>query len=469
MKVLVAGAGWAGLAAAVELTKSGHQVTVIEASRTVGGRARALEVQLPNGEKTTLDNGQHILIGAYSETLRLMREVGVNLQDVLMRLPLTLKFPATSSAEGATGDQLVLPDWKNPLIKGLDVAWGILQARGWSWADKLSLLRAAALWRLKGFECAAHTTVAQLCVRLTPPVMQMLIEPLCVSALNTPADRASGQVFLRILRDSLFAASTATEDFQCNSSNFLLPTTDLGQLFPEAAAAWLAKHGCEIRLGQRLTHITAHIKTRTDSLSKQEHSAHISCRGEPDFVQNFDQIVVATSPAEAARIARASGFDNWADIADALQYEAIATVYAHAPEANLPCPIMALKSSAPEGDAPAQFVFDRGQLTGKSEEHNGILAFVVSASQGDAETLGSKVIAQGRQQLNLPNLQALQTIIDKRATFACTPDLQRPAAQIAPGITACGDYIQGPYPSTLEGAVRSAYTSADGLPALTNQ
>ncbi|NJM42854.1 MAG: NAD(P)-binding protein [Brachymonas sp.] len=458
MKVLVAGAGWAGLAVAIKLTQSGHQVTLIEASRHLGGRARSLEVTLPNGQTSTLDNGQHILIGAYSETLRLMREVGVDLQDVLLRLPLTLRF--------LDGDALELPDWKNPPIKGLDVAWGIIQARGWSWSDKLSLLKAAAAWRIKGFECDAHSTVAQLCQGITPPVMQMLIEPLCVSALNTPSTSASGQVFLRILRDSLFAASTATEDFQSNSSNFLLPKTDLGQLFPEAAAAWLAKHGCEIRRGQRLTHITVNTTTSlsnsSHSLSKQEHSAHISCRVEPDLVQNFDQIVVATPPAEAARIARASGFNDWANTADALQYEAIATVYAYAPEAKLPCPIMALKSNEA---APAQFVFDRGQLTG----HLGILAFVVSASQGDAATLEQKVIAQGRQQLHLPNLQPIQTIIDKRATFACTPGLQRPTAQIAPGITACGDYIQGPYPSTLEGAVRSAYTSADGWPALTNQ
>ncbi len=432
MKVLVAGAGWAGLACAIDLVKAGHQVTVIEASRHLGGRARALEVTLPNGETATLDNGQHILIGAYSETLRLMREVGVNPQEVLHRIPLTLRFP--------DGDALVLPDWKSPPLKGLDVAWGVMKARGWNWADKLSLLRAAALWRLKGFECAAHESVATLCQGITQPVMQMLIEPLCVSALNTPADRASGQVFLRILKDSLFASTDGDTNFKCGSSNLLLPKTDLGSLFPQAAAAWLAQRGCEVRLGERLT--------RIDSLSNSEHSAHISCRGEADFIQNCDAIVIATPPTEAARIARASGHTAWADTADALQHEAIATVYAYAKDAKPPCPMMALKSNPSE---PAQFVFDRGALTGQT----GLLAFVVSASQGDAATIESQVITQGQKQLGLPSLQALQTIIDKRATFACTPGLQRPSPQIASHVFACGDYVQGPYPSTLEGAVRS--------------
>ncbi|MBS7806763.1 hydroxysqualene dehydroxylase HpnE [Variovorax sp. PCZ-1] len=457
MKVLVAGAGWAGLSAAIELTKSGHQVTLIEASRHLGGRARALDVKLPDGSTATLDNGQHILIGAYSETLRLMREVGINPQEVLLRIPLTLRFPDGQALGALSGATLQLPDWKNPLIKGLDVAWGVMRARGWSWADKLSLLRTAAAWRLKNFECEPHTTVASLCKRITQPVMQMLIEPLCVSALNTPADRASGQVFLRIMRDSLFAATN--EDM--GSSNLLLPKTDLGSLFPQAAAAWLAQRGCEVRLGERLTHITSTL----DSLSNTEHSAHITCRRSDDLstnlVENYDAIVLATPPVEAARIAKASGHTAWADTTDALHHEAIATVYAYAPDAKLPCPMMALKSSPAGGNEPAQFVFDRGALTGQT----GLLAFVVSASQGDAATIESQAIAQGQKQLGLPNLQALQTIMDKRATFACTPALQRPSSKIAANIIVCGDYVEGPYPSTLEGAIRSRNSATAVLQA----
>jgi hydroxysqualene dehydroxylase len=445
MKVLVAGAGWAGLACAIELTKSGHHATVLEASRAVGGRARSLNVTMPDGTEATLDNGQHILIGAYSETLRLMREVGVSPEKVLHRMPLTLRFPATSSAEGAKGDALQLPDWKKPLIKGIDVACGVMMAKGWSLFDKFSLLRTAASWRLGGFQCAPQTRVSELCKHVSPRVMQMLIEPLCVSALNTPANRASGQVFLRIMHDSLFASTDGDANFTCGTSNLLLPKADLATLFPEAATAWLAQRGCEVRLGHRLTQI--------DSLSNSEHSAHISCREEADMIEKYDAIVLATPPVEAARIAKLSGHAAWAQTADALQHEAITTVYAHAKDAKLPCPMMALRSSEAE---PAQFVFDRGALTG----HTGLLAFVVSASQGDAATIEHQVIQQGRKQLSLPNLQPLQTITDKRATFACTPGLQRPAPQISKGIIACGDYVDGPYPSTLEGAMRSGIAAA---------
>ena len=76
--------------------------------------------------------------------------------------------------------------------------------------------------------------------------------------------------------------------------------------------------------------------------------------------------------------------------------------------------------------------------------------------------LQAQVLAQAQAQLGL-RLQAIQTIVEKRATFACTPALLRPAQFIAPGLLACGDYVAGPYPATLEGAVRSGVAAVAAL------
>lgn len=425
-KVAVIGAGWAGMAAAIAHRQAGRQVTVFEAARTVGGRARAVPGVLPDGTAATLDNGQHILIGAYTESLRLMRLVGIDPATALLRLPLTLQFP--------DGQGLQLPDLPPPL----DALLGITRAKGWGWQDKIALLRTATAWQLRGFRCAPHTSVADLCAPLTPRLMAEFIDPLCVSALNTPAREASGQVFLRVLQDSLFSGR--------GGSNLLLPRTDLGALFPEAAVRWLVQQGGQVFTGQRIQRLVPLPSGRWQLAGVAQGA---------EEAESFDHITLACPSWEAARLieglastAGLAAAARWGATASALRFEAITTVYAHARGARLPLPMLALRNTA---EHPAQFVFDRGQLDGQQ----GLLAFVVSASDGDRALIEQQVLQQAAAQLGLPGLRPVQTVVEKRATFACTPGLQRPAMQVLPGLTACGDYVDGPYPATLEGAVLS--------------
>ena len=428
MKVAVVGAGWAGVAAAVAACQAGHAVTLFEATRHVGGRARALDLNLPDGTPVRVDNGQHILIGAYTETLRLMRLVGVAPETTLLRRPLALPF--------VDGSGLQTPAWAANWPAPLDAMAAIATARGWSWGERASLIRAALGWQARGFRCETRLSVAQLCHALAPRVVHELIEPLCVSALNTPASQASASVFLRVLKDALFGVR--------GGSNLLVPRVDLGALFPEAAAHWLAQRGATVHRGRRVQQLR-----HTDSGWAVDGTA-------------FDRVIWATASHHAAsalvesanhapeNIAHA--LTGWATTAAALHFECIATVYAWAPQARLPLPMLALRATP---HAPAQFVFDRGQLGGPS----GLLAFVVSASQGDGDAVQAAVLQQARTELAalpLPALQPVRTVIEKRATFACTPGLVRPPQVIAPGLLAVGDYVHGPYPATLEGAVRSA-------------
>ena len=455
LNIAIVGAGWAGLAAAVSAIERGHTATVFEASSAIGGRARALKASLPDGTPVLLDNGQHILIGAYTQTLQLMRQMGVAPDQALLNLPMTLQF--------ADGRGIRFPDWPTPL----DALGGILAARGWCWRDKWALLRAAVGWQLSGFACAPGLSVATLCQALPRRVNDELIEPLCVSALNTPAAQASASVFLRVLRDALLGVA--------GGSHLLLPRTDLGALLPDAAAAWITRHGGQIHLHQRIASLQQHAQ----GWRLRAHlSAPEAMPGDPPapmapsapagvaaLAMTFDAVLLATPALNSALALTqsaqhvpdsiASQLHQWAAQAGALQHEAIATVYAWADQARLAQPMLALRSGPGE---PAQFAFDRGQLHGPA----GLLAFVVSAAQGDRLVLQAQVLAQAQRQLGL-RLQPLQTIVERRATFACTPGLLRPPALIAPGLLACGDYVDGPYPATLEGAVLSAQVAVRAL------
>lgn len=436
LRVAVIGAGWAGLAAAVRACQLGHRVSLFEASRQLGGRARSLPLRLPDGRELLADNGQHILIGAYSSCLALMHLLGVP-AHALHRQPLRLQYPDGS------GLRLPAGRWPAPLA----AAWGMARARGWPWRERLALLARAARWRASGFDCPAQASVADLCAGLPARVLQDFIAPLCVSALNTPVDQASGQVFLRVLRDALLS--------QPGGADLLLPRQDLGALLPQPAGRWLTQRGAAVHLGQRI-----HALHPQGPRWRLEGAAH----GPTDF----DRVLIATAAPHASALLRAStapaaqapALDAWASLADGLRHTAISTVYAQAQPldaaARWPAPMLALRDGP---QAPAQFVFARDALHPASAP-TGLLAFVISASAGAATDLGAAVTAQAQQQLGL-RIQALRTVTEKRATFACTPGLQRPPARIAPGLLACGDYVQGPYPATLEGAVRSGRQAAD--------
>ncbi|MBS3996456.1 MAG: FAD-dependent oxidoreductase, partial [Hydrogenophaga sp.] len=335
-------------------------------------------------------------------------------------------------------------------------------ARGWRWGERWSLVRASLNWQRAGFACEPSLTVAALCASLPTRVMDELIEPLCVSALNLPARDASAQVFLRVMRDALFGQGHG----RWAASALLLPRTDLGSLLPTAAAGWLARQH-----GERV-----HLRAVTPVRQLRRENSGWALEGH-GWSEHFDRVVWATAarPAAqamdgAAQAAQAAGdaslsgaLHHWAECAGSLAFTAITTVYAWAPGVRLVAPLLALRADPDAHGAPAQFVFDRGQLFPGDPAAQGVLAFVISASVGERDELQALVLEQARRQLGLSGLQLIQTVVDKRATFACTPGLQRPPQAIAPGLLAAGDYVDGPYPATLEGAVRSGLAAAQAL------
>ena len=410
-KLAVIGGGWAGLAAAVEGVRRGHAVTLFEMAPQLGGRARGVDV-----DGLTLDNGQHILIGAYVETLALLRVLGVAESDAFVRTPLHFTGPDRSGLRLKAGAPM------------LAFGGAVLRQRGWRIGERVALLAAAAGWLASGFRCNSSWTVAELTRGLPPAIRTDLIDPLCVAALNTPAAQASASVFLRVLKDALFSGP--------GSADLLLPRVSLSALLPEPAQRWLAGAGAELRL-----------RHRVDSLAALGDAWSVDA-------ERFDHVVLATTPGEAARLTRAVAPD-WSRSAAVLRYEPIVTVYLRGDGVRLPEPMLALRADA---HAPAQFVFDRGQLGGPA----GLLAFVISGAQPwvdrGLETATQATLAQARAALgaevHVP-LSPVRAFTEKRATFRCTPGLQRPTMQIAPGLHAAGDHVAGPYPATLEGAVRS--------------
>jgi len=404
MSVAVVGGGYAGMAAAVTLCAHGAKVVVHESGPVLGGRARRVQTR---GE--TFDNGQHILVGAYTELLRLMREVGVP-SDALLRVPLELRY-----ADGFSLRALYLP-------APLGLASGLLLARGLPFGERIGAVRFISAMRRAAFRLAADECVNALLARHAQEgrIGHYLWRPLCVSALNTPPETASANAFLAVLRDSLAGGDGA--------SDLLLPKTDLSKLFPEPAADFVRANGGEVRLSAPVQDL--------ESL-RHEH----------------EHVIVAVGPHQLKALLPA----NATEFAQFFEYQPICTCYLqYGEKARLPFPMLGFAGGL------VQWAFDRGRLLGEK----GRLACVVSA-QGDHQQMQQDEIAQTCARelaafypaLGAP--QSSRVIFEKRATIACTPERPRVGVESGlPNVWLAGDYTDPEYPPTLEAAARSGVRAA---------
>ena len=419
VNVAIIGAGWAGMAAAVSLAQERIPVTLFEAARHLGGRARTVEI-----EGIELDNGQHMLIGAYRETLRLMRAVGADPDKLLLRAPLAIEYPGKF--------RLRAPRLPAPL----HLLAALLTARGLALGERIAAMRFIAAMRRKAYRIAADMPVSELLAlhRQTGAPARYLWEPLCVSALNTPAASASAQVFLNVLRDGLDGAREA--------SDFLIPRTDPGKLFPGPAAEFVRANGGEVRLGVPVRTVVK----AADGFALDDHPGR------------HTHAIVAVGPHQIDTL-----LDRFPVLAPTRQslaafaYEPIYTCYLQYPaEVSMPWAMTGFDGGT------IQWIFDRGRLNGAA----GLLAAVISA-RGRHQNVSQDVVASAiHRELaaflpGLPQPLWSRVIAEKRATFSCRPGVARPGNETAVGnLYLAGDYTAGDYPATLESAVRSGVLAA---------
>jgi squalene-associated FAD-dependent desaturase len=420
----IIGAGWSGLAAAIELTRAGHDVTLYESAKFAGGRARRVET-----EHGVFDNGQHLLIGAYSETLRLMETVSPGSSATgFLRLPLTLDYP--------DGVMLRAPRLPAPL----HLAAALLLAHGFSLAEKMAAINFIRTLQKTDFSPDGPDSVAEAIADQPEKARRFLWEPLCVAALNTPVRLASFKVFARVLRDSLMGNPS--------SSDFLIPRQDLTSLFPVPAMDWLKRHGGRIKLQHRI------------SALKSENSGWKTCRDTGEEAQH-DAIIIATSPIHASTLL--DSLPECLSIAFQLKeisYQPIVTVYAEFPDTlPLRTPLTGWTDPVP------LFIFDMQATHGRK----GMIAAVASAEGPHLDWNDDRWLIEIHTRLiqalgPLPVPKLIKRITEKRATFTCGPKLARPPHTTpCKGLYLAGDYVDGPYPATLEGAVRSGVQCAQLL------
>lgn len=454
-RVAVIGGGWAGLASAHALFRAGHQATVFETGPQLGGRARSLPAAITEREGFTLalENGQHLLLGAYHQIAQWLEERQLALDDHFLRTPLTWQ---------------VAPDHLLLRTPPLPAPWhgllALVRAQGWRWPTRFRVLNGLRQLKQRHWQCPADWSW-QHCLDVLgqdAPSRDTWWYPLCLAVANTDPAQTQAQGLLNVLR-TVFEGPAHYSDLW----------------FPKSSLSELADALLDPEVERRLRHTVRQVTALPRGFLVDE--------------ERYDALVLAAPPVISARFLAQLGL-----LADAgarwpeMPFHSITTCYLKlAAPYRLRHPMVGLLADPqhPAGScearaelAPAQagsnypawgqWVFDRGQIVGQTLEQ-AELAVVISQAHTmhgfDAEALAHACWQQLKHSLDpqLPALHKHFVITDKRATFALTPELERPPTHTAnPRVVLAGDWVAGPYPATLEGAARAGFEAARQLNAL---
>jgi squalene-associated FAD-dependent desaturase len=429
--IAIIGGGCAGLSTAATLVDRGYQVTLFEAGAQLGGRARAVAIET-NGRLNILDNGQHILLGAYTETLALLKKAGVNEQQAFLRLPLQIIM------QSSTGKLAFKFKSAKFLPAPLNLLFGMLFCSGISFSERIHAIKFMRQLQATQYRISVDKPLILFLTnnQQSKRLIQYLWEPLCLAALNTPLDKASSQIFLNVLRD--------TFSNKKSHSDFLLPRLDLSQILCDPLASYIQTKGGTIKLNQRVLSVTQEengfiVKTRNGQTA-------------------FTHVVIAASPVSVAKLLdQLPKLSSIAKQTENYQYQPIYTIYLQYPtHTQLPAAIYGMSGTT------SQWVFDRGILCNQKN----LISVIVSAEGKHQKLTQDELAFEVEKELNLafPFLKKPlwhKVIAEKRATFSCIPKLERPTNRSAmPNLYFAGDYTYPDYPATIEGAVRSGIQCA---------
>lgn len=435
-RVVVIGGGVAGIASAVALAGEGHSVTLLEAKAGLGGRATSFK-HTPTG--TTLDNGQHAVMGCYDEFLKLCDTLGVR-----------GKFESTGALDvkyrSAGGRESRLrAAWPEP-VHGLGAILGFSEL---SFGDKLAVLRLGVALKLGAKPRAGETGAAWL-ARLgqTPGAVRAIWEPFCIAALNEPLATGDAAVLRETLRRSLFANKAA--------GAVLLAKDGLAEVFDPELALYLTATGGSVKTKAQVKAL----RFESDRITGAELADGTLVSG--------DVFVLATPWKSAVSLAPAGVLD--ARLAEALAGNEILNVHLFADR-----PVTREKMIGVL-DSPVQWVFDRTAAGAPSGAPAGLFRCAVTLSappadwsSADADTIVARTVTELEKVF--PESKGIKVAFHfvckcKDATFATRlpSGVARPGAKTSvSNLFLAGDWTDTGLPATLEAAAQSGLTLAQKI------
>lgn len=416
--------GVGGLSAAIHLDRlvgENTQITLFDARRQPGGRTRSF-TDPKSGD--TLDNGQHLLMGCYRDTLEYCQLLGtekqIEWQDT-MEIPFYLGEPKPRTLRMAK------------LPSPFHLLWGLLSTNLLSFSEKIATMRLGQ--GLKSKRNFGDLTCIDLLHHFAQPagLIEKLWEPMILAVLNASPKQASASAFVEAFRLIYFGEQ--------QDASLIFPTSGLSELLIDPAVKILESKGHTLRYGEVVEKITSDLTVSASS----------------GLEQQFDAVILASTVGPSVELPVEIPAFEYSPILNAyfwVDREIIANRVAAFVGTNL------------------QWAFPHKTNLGAQR-----LALTISAADDLIEQDNKELTDRLWKDLQSRAPEAREAVLlksqiikEKRATPLFTPEAhRRRPSTVTPvsGLFLAGDIVQNGLPATIEGAVRNGKAAASILVAST--
>jgi squalene-associated FAD-dependent desaturase len=417
---IVIGGGFAGLSAAVHLSSKGKSVELLEASQKLGGRAYSFTDKLTN---TVIDNGQHIMMGCYKDTLNFFRMIGAE-ENLFYQEKLNVNF--------------LLPHFKlvplevSSKLYPFNLLFGLLNYRAISFKNRILIIKFFLKLPLTSNSDLGNMTVIDWLSQenQNEKIRKAFWEVLSVGALNTSIKKASALAFKHILVEIFFRGNKA--------ATIILPKKGLTQTYCNSAKSFIEERGGKVITNEQVNEF------------RKEGDRIVAIGTNQRMIKDFKYIISAIPHYGLKRILQ----DEYSEFDPGFEYSSILTIHIWLKKNNFDNTFYGLI------DSNIHWIFNHGTH----------LTVVRSDADELIEKSKEEIFEIVKNELFKYRFIENEDIIDfriikeKRATFIPSNDIlyKRPGVETHySNFFLAGDWINTGLPSTIESAVKSGRMAAE--------
>ncbi len=433
----IVGGGLAGLSAACALADAGYQITLFERRAFLGGRASSYE-HPSTGE--VVDNCQHVMLGCCTNLRDFYRRLGVE-DKVRWYKRITFIEPGGRSS-------FIAASW---LPAPFHSVISFMRYKLLSIGDKLAIVR-ALLGLLAGVpQDSGEDFLSWLRRhRQTQAAIGRFWAPVLISSLNEDLDKCSVKYAAMVFRDAFLKSAEA--------GRMGVPTVPLSELYG-VAADYIRARGGEVLLRSAVDTFSCGDATVVLRSNDRDHTFDYAVSAVP-----FHLLGRLLPPTPASRELQQ-------------KVEHLHTVPITGIHLWFDREITELEHAALL-DRTIQWMFQKSKILARpaaqGETASGsYLELVVSSSKNLLEKGRAEIIDLALQELTeffpaarQARLVKATVIKEVHATFAPAPlsdQFRLPPSSPWPRLFLSGDWTATGWPSTMEGAVRAGYLTAEAL------